>query len=276
MIDYFLKSAVGSVKLEILDAQHQVMRSFSSEDKNPGKHVPLPVAERWLPKPENLEKTPGMHRFVWNLAWVSSGGPIADEEADFHNPSGPKVVPGTYEVRLTVDGQSQTQPLEVRMDPRSPATQEVLSQQFEMGKQMFDETVRARRALAEIGTLKRQLVDAQQHAAQNGLLKSSLTEAQSSLDKLLTNEHPQERGLQDAYKDLASALRVVEGGDRPAPAQAIAVYKESGQQIETRIAELTTFKQTRLKEINQQLRQANLAPIAVTEIEREGEFLMGR
>jgi hypothetical protein len=35
------------------------------------------------------------------------------------------------------------------------------------------------------------------------------------------------KGCPDAYKDLASALRVVEGGDRSVPSQAVAVYKES-------------------------------------------------
>ena len=57
-------------------------------------HPPLPVAERWFSKPESLEKTAGMHRFVWNLAWRSSGGPGADEESEDRNSSGPKAVPG--------------------------------------------------------------------------------------------------------------------------------------------------------------------------------------
>ena len=142
---------------------------------------------------------------------------------------------------------------------------------------MFGETPQARRALAEIGSLQKQLAAAQQRAAQNGQLKSALMDAESRLDKVLTSkENPQGQGLQDAYKDLASALRVVEGGDRATPSQAIAVFRESSQQIEARIGEWRTFKQTRLPEINQQLRQANLAPITITEIEQEVEFLMSR
>jgi photosystem II stability/assembly factor-like uncharacterized protein len=278
MIDYFLKSAVGSVKLDIFDAQNNLVRSFSSDDKNPGRRAPLPVAARWFPKPEALEKTPGMHRFVWDLTWRSSGGPIADEEADFHNPSGPKVVPGPYELRLTVDGKAQNQSLEVIMDPRSAATPEVLVQQFHLGQQIFDETLQARRALAEISSVQKQLVDAQQRpTVQDTVLKSRLAEAQSSLSKILTNkDNTQAQGLEEAYKDLASALQVVEGGDRPAPSQAVAVFKQSSQQIMARISEWTAFKQTRLLELNQQLRRANLMPIAIAAIEQEVEFLMSR
>jgi hypothetical protein len=70
-----------------------------------------------------------------------------------------------------------------------------------------------------------------------------------------------------------SALRVVESGDRAVPSQAIAVYQESSPQAKIRIAEWTRFKQMGLAQLNQRLREANLAPIAIAEIEREVEFL---
>jgi photosystem II stability/assembly factor-like uncharacterized protein len=287
MMDYFLSSPASVVHLEILDAQGNLVRQFSSEglSAKPGsgsqslqgketwKHPPLPVAERWFPKPEVLEKTAGMHRFVWNLTWGSSGGSSVDEEAESQNPAGPKVVPGVYQIRLTVDGKAQTQPLKVVMDPRSPATAEILAQQFELGKQIFGETREARHVLSDILSVQKQVADLQQKLGQeksetqNTQLKSALTEAQSSLGKMLSNkEHRTEApGLQDAFTGLASALRVVESGDRAVPSQAIAVYKESSPQAKARIAEWVRFKQTRLTQLNQQLRPANLAPIAIAD-----------
>jgi photosystem II stability/assembly factor-like uncharacterized protein len=300
MIDYFLHSPASTVQLEVFDAQQNLVRKFASEDhsteghssqnqasQNQGtwKHQPLPVAERWFPKPEVLEKTAGLHRFVWNLTWDSSGGPSADEDADYHNPSGPKIVPGTYQVRLTVDGKTQNQSLQVIMDPRSPATPEVLAQQLQLGKQMFGETIEARRALAEIASVQKRLTDMQQKLEQqklgekNAPLKSALAEAQSGIGKILTTKERaagEGPGLQDAYTGLASALRVVEGGDRAVPSQAIAVYNESSQQVKTRIAEWARFKQTKLLELNQQLRDANFGPIAIAEIEQQVEFLTSR
>jgi hypothetical protein len=196
------------------------------------------------------------------------------------NPSGPKAVPGDYQVRLTVDGKTQNQSLKVIVDPRSPATSEVLAQQLQLGRQMFGETVEARRALAEIGSVQKQLADIQQKVtSQSAQLKSALAEAGSAIGKILTNkEHAADKspGLQDAYADLASALRVVEGGDRAVPSQAIAVYQESSPQVKARMAEWTRFKQTRLAQLNQQLREANLAPIVIAEFEEQVEFLMSR
>jgi photosystem II stability/assembly factor-like uncharacterized protein len=291
MIDYFLPSPARAVRLEVFDAQQNLVRKFSSEghssedhsaqDQGTWKHQPLPVAERWFPKPEVLEKSVGLHRFGWNLTWGSSGGPSADEEAEYHNPSGPRAVPGIYQVRLTVDGKTQDQSLKIIMDPRSPATPEVLAQQLQLGQQIFGETVDARRALAEIGSVQKQLADMQQKlgqqklGAQNAQLKSALSEAQSGIGKILTNkEHAADEGpgLEDAYTGLASALRVVENGDRAVPSQAIAVYKESSQQVKARIAEWARFKQTRLAQLNQQLRDANFAPIAIAEMRSGSNF----
>jgi photosystem II stability/assembly factor-like uncharacterized protein len=280
VIDYFLKSAVTTISLEIIDPQHKLVRRFSSEDKHPEKHPPLPIAERWFPKPEALETTPGLHRFVWNLTWSSSGGPGVDEESEYRNPSGPKVVPGIYTLRLTVDGRPQTQPLKVLMDPRSPATPETLHQQLQLGQQIFAETLEARRALAEIASLRKQLVDLEQKVGEkDSAIKSALANAQTEIAKIVTRPAAipgQTTGLQDAFADMASALHVVEGGDRAVPSQAIAVYIESDQQVKAAIAEWSHFKAITLPSLNQKLSEANLAPITISEIEQEVQFLMLR
>ena len=60
------------------------------------------------------------------------------------------------------------------------------------------------------------------------------------------------------------------------PSQAIAVYKESSQQIKTRIAQWVQFKQKTLIQLNQNLREKNISPLTISEIEEEVEFLMSR
>jgi hypothetical protein len=280
MMDYFLKSAASSVTLEIFDAQKKLVSKFSSEDKRPEKRPPLPIAERWFPTPERLQTNPGLHRFLWNLTWGSSGGLAADEDSEYRSPSGPEAVPGIYQVRLTVDGQTQSQDLKVIMDPRSPATPEVLQQQLQIGQQVYAETLEARRALAEIGSVQKQLADVEQKLGeQNSTLKSALADAQSDIAKILTDTEaaqPQPGGLHDEYSDLASALRVVESGDRAVPSQAIALYEESSRRVKAAIAKWTTFKQRKLPQLNQKLREGKFGPIAISEIEMEVQFLMSR
>ena len=170
------------------------------------------------------------------------------------------------------------------MDPRSPATPEVLAQQLQLGQQIFGETIEARRALAEIDSVQKQLADIQQKLGQQKLEHKADNSSRrwrklnpESARFLRTRMHAERvPGLQDAYTGLASALRVVESGDRAVPSQAIAVYQESSQQVKARIAEWARFKQTKLAQLNQQLREANFAPIAIAEIEQQVEFLMSR
>src|SRR6202035_4654192 len=212
MIDYFLKASAKSVTLEIFDPHNNLVRKFSlpdkHKDKSAEKHSSLPIAERWFQKPESLQTSLGMHRFVWDLTWGSSGGPAVDEESAYRNPSGPKVTPGIYQVRLTVDGQTHTQPLKVVMDPRSPATPDDLQQQLQLGQKIFAEAMNTRRALAEIGSLQKQLSDLEQKLGErNPTLKSALAEAQAEIAKLITNKESTENqasekeagGLQEAY-----------------------------------------------------------------------------
>jgi hypothetical protein len=128
--------------------------------------------------------------------------------------------------------------------------------------------VEARRALAEIASVQKQLADRQEKlGTASSELKSALAEADAEVGRILTRKDKpgQAPGLQDAYKDLASALRVVEGGDRAVPSQAIAVYNESVPQMKARIAEWTTYKQTKLAHLNQQLAAGNLTPISISE-----------
>jgi hypothetical protein len=154
------------------------------------------------------------------------------------------------------------------MDPRSPASPEMLEQQLQLGLQLFDETVEPRSALAEIDSVQKQLADREEKlGTQDGQLRSALAQADVEIGDTLTRKDKpsQPPGLQDAYKDLASALRVVESGDRTVPSQAIAVYEESIPPMKARIAEWTTYKQTKLARLNQQLVNGNLVPITIPE-----------
>jgi photosystem II stability/assembly factor-like uncharacterized protein len=263
MIDYYLNAPAKEVKLEIFDSQQNLVRGFSSGNQVPARHAPVPIAERWLRNPEPPQTTAGMHRFVWDLVWGGSGGPDTDAEADYTTPIGPKIVPGTYQVRLTVDGSSQSQPLKIVMDPRSSATAAVLTQQFQLGKRIYGEAMKAQRALAEIGSIQKRVTEQLQGAgARDRQLAATLTSAQATLNRIVAGTDrmaDQRPGLAAAYKNLASALRVVESGDRETPAQAIAVYEQSSRNIQQYLREWNDFQSKQLPELNQRLHGASQA-----------------
>ena len=232
MIDYYLKSPAKEVKLEIFDAGNKLVRRFASGQKPEEKRPPLPIAERWLPKPVALENTTGMHRFVWDLRWSSSGTDEIEEDEGFGAPRGPKVAPGNYHLKLTVDGQSFVQNLKVEMDPRSQATKAELDEQQRLGLEIFGEVHRARRALAEIGAVKKRLSDVKpQLAEKNPELLTQVASIEAAITKIQKGSQSPiaTMGLEAASAGLASALRVVEGGDRTVPSQAIELYHQSDE-----------------------------------------------
>jgi len=279
MIDYYLKSPAKEVKLEIFDGNNKLVRRFTSGQKLEEKRPPQAIAERWLSKPSMLETAPGMHRFVWDLRWSTSGANDSEDEEGFGTPRGPKTAPVTYQVKLTVDGQSFIQNLKVQMDPRSQATPAELDEQQRLGLEMFGQARLARKTLAEIAAVKKRLGDLKpQLAGKNPELLSQVTSLEAAIMKIEKGSQAPiaSMGLESASAGLAAALRVVESGDRTAPAQVLELYHQCDEASNARMADWTRLKSTQIVQLNDSLQKAGVAPVQVSAIERETEYLMSQ
>jgi len=124
MIDYYLKAnSSGPLAIEILDPAGEVIRKYSSEDKPaPVNPDTLNIPAFWVRAPEVPSTAAGMHRWIWDLRPTPPPRPAGGGGGGgggFGRGGAALVLPGTYTVRLTVGGKSYTQPLLVKMDPRS-------------------------------------------------------------------------------------------------------------------------------------------------------------
>jgi len=70
---------------------------------------------------------------------------------------GPVAVPGTYTVKLTVAGKTQTQKLEVRPDPRVQITPEQYMAQLELELQVRDKLSQTNEAVIQIRDVRKQI-----------------------------------------------------------------------------------------------------------------------
>jgi hypothetical protein len=155
------------------------------------------------------------------------------------------------------------------MDPRSPASPRDLEQQLQLGRQIFAETTSGRRALAEVKSVQKQLSDLEQKVGDHADLKTAVSQLETEIRKVLTgSEDPASNavGLENANAGLASALAAVESGDRAVPSQAIALYHESSEVLKQRMTDWNHIKRNWLPQLNQHLRQNNIAPIETSEI----------
>ena len=133
-IDFSLKSAAQAVTVEIVDRDGRSIRRFAGE---------------------NLAK-PGVNRVRWDLR-ASGATTFPGMILRSANPArGPFVPPGTYRVRLSVDGQTREQALTVLKDPRlTDITDADLQAQFALARQVSDRTSEANQAVIRIRATKR-------------------------------------------------------------------------------------------------------------------------
>jgi photosystem II stability/assembly factor-like uncharacterized protein len=157
IVDYFLKApATGRVTLEVLDPSGALVRRYQSdgppEPPVEGRNIP----DYWIRPPQALSGQPGLHRFAWDLhhpppAAAVFAYPISAVFRETpREPRGPWAVPGTYTVRLSVDGRTLSQPLRVKLDPRVKSSAEDLRAQLERSMDVAREMARTRDALERI------------------------------------------------------------------------------------------------------------------------------
>ena len=120
-IDYYLKSAVTPVTIEILDSNGASLETYSSAPAGqapggPGGQAPgIPnTTALWRVPPAPFSAAAGMHR----VAWDPNGGRRRRGPRGGNNQPPPPRLPGTFTAKLTVNGQTQTRSFMVRPDPR--------------------------------------------------------------------------------------------------------------------------------------------------------------
>jgi hypothetical protein len=166
ILDYFLPVAASAVTLEVLDAQNHLVRRFASTDKPDVTEEELQkqlIPLYWVRKARQLSTDAGMHRWVWDLHFPAPTStrheyPIAAIPHDTPRfPLGPTVLPGTYSVRLTVDGKTSSAPLTIKMDPRIKTSAAGLQKKFQAETRMATIMTESGQALLQGGSIRIQL-----------------------------------------------------------------------------------------------------------------------
>ncbi|HEX8272917.1 MAG TPA: hypothetical protein VF615_09795 [Longimicrobiaceae bacterium] len=275
---YRLERPARRVTLEFLDAQGRVVRSFSGsaadsarsggagqgggDDDDDGPAVP---AEPKVPTKA------GMNRFVWNLR---TPGPTAFPGMVLWaaGSNGPRVVPGTYRVRLNVDGARQEQEFAVRKDPRLTAvTQEDLERQFELATRVREATTRANEAVIRIRDIRSQVDDRAKRAndpavtAAADSLRARLGAVEETIYqvRLQSNQDPLNYPIRLNNK-LAALLGVVESAEARPTDQTYAVFDTLSKRLDAELARMDQVVSGDVAAFNELLRARRLPAVDTT------------
>jgi photosystem II stability/assembly factor-like uncharacterized protein len=281
IVYYSLKSKPEKdLELEFLDSAGKSIRKFTGRVRKPGEaetSTPAPAGEGGgfggggAAPPVPMEV--GLNRFVWDTRYpdaVRFEGMIlwAGETR------GPKLAPGTYQVKLTVDGKTSTQNFEIKADPRVTTTPADYAKQMELGLKIRDKLSETHNAIIQIRDVRKQVEDLLKRVAGQPNFKA-INDAGTALNKNLTAieealYQTKNRSSQDPLNfpirlnNKLAALAGVVGSAEAAPtAQSYAVYDEVVAQIDAQLQKLAQIMKTDVPAFNQLVRDQNIPAVVV-------------
>ena len=247
LIQFYLGSEpTGEISLAILDANGRELRSFAQGA---------------------LKAHAGMNRFVWNLRLP--GAPDVNDAAleSWSRPDGAMVLPGGYQVRLTVDGRNATQAFEVQADPRIATSRTLLIEQFDFLGEVISALTATNDMINGSSALLRQLAawDERGVAADAASEISGAREALNQIrGKLIDVNIWQSQlwpsGLHEKFNALFES---VDSADYAPPVQAREVFTQLVAELNDLDERFGTVLNGRLPELNRALSDAGLPAVGL-------------
>lgn len=219
------------------------------------------------PRPARVPNKAGMNTFAWNMRYpdaVRFEGLIMWAAGT----TGPLAPPGTYRVRMTVGGETQSHTFRLRKDPRSDATDADLQAQFKLLIAIRDKTTEANNAVRLVRNMRSQVGDR----------APKLTGAAAQEFKQLSDEMmgDMSAGEQEVYQvknqssqdplnfpiklnnQIASLAGVVGQGEYRPTKQALEAFTTLGKALDEQVAAINKGMNSRLPRLNAILKAAGL------------------
>ncbi len=262
VVHYYLKSKPAKeISLEFLDSNGKVLRKFAGKMKKDG--TPAPTRPGQPAPPMEI----GLNEFVWNFRLPNATG-IPRMILWGGSLAGPKVAPGNYSVRMTVDGKAiSTESFAIKPDPRVPTTQAQYKEQFDFLLKARDKLTETHKAILEIRSMRNQLRTISSKLKPEH--KDLKTKASDIIKKITNVEETlmqtKIKSSQDALNypiklnnKLAALASTVGAADYPPTAQSYDVYNDLVGKIDAQLAIFRKVKVEDVKEFNEMYNRKKL------------------
>jgi hypothetical protein len=210
-IYYFLKDkAKGELKLEILLGD-KVVRTLSSVPREPDNSSEDEDPEEL--KKAALATDAGVQRAVWDLTWEGARK-IRGGKIDTGDPAtGPRAIPGTYQVRLSVDGTTRTASLRVTADPRGNTVQSDLEAQLSFALRVRDDVSKLTDLVNRIRSVRDQL-QARSKALQPRKSEGAVADLLKYCEEVIKKADSLEGRLHNPTAEVVYDILAMRGGTR--------------------------------------------------------------
>jgi photosystem II stability/assembly factor-like uncharacterized protein len=282
---YHLGETANEVKVEVLDERGTLIRDFTAHratdgaattgTTTPERFGAIPSTTRGpgiapgFPRGDGGGTHAGLNVFRWDLRYPGATtfpGLIMWAAGT----QGPLAPPGSYQVRLTVDGQVVgTQPMRVEKDPRlTHVTSAEFEEQFRLALQIRDRTSEANGAVLLIRDLRGQVEDRLSRTEDAAVRRSadallaSIGEVESAIYqvRLEARQDPLNYPIRLNNK-IAALLGQVESADGRPTVQQYEIFEELSTELAAEITRLESALDGELAELNRQLEARGLEPV---------------
>jgi len=158
IVTYYLKTQPKSLTIDFLNARGDVVRSVNGVPPRPAGEAPAGGGGGGFGGPQGAPMAAGMNRFTWDLnstGVVTFPGMILWGATQ----NGPAVLPGAYQVRLTADGVTETQPFTVLKHPLRPVSDADLQFQWDLASRIRNKVNEANLAVIRIRRIKTDIAE---------------------------------------------------------------------------------------------------------------------
>jgi photosystem II stability/assembly factor-like uncharacterized protein len=269
---YFLKEDPKEpTKLEFLDEQGKVIRTYSSEEKKNDDAAQEGERDETI---DHIPAKAGLNRFAWDLRYeLPKKIPMAIYDSG--EPSGPLAMPGKYQVRLTVEGKSQTAPFEIKLDPRVSASAEDIRKQFELEVKLRDREDEMNKAILGIRDLRAQLLAMEKRLGSDDSTKplvatsADLRKKTGAIEEELIQVNSKSSEDEANYptklnSKLGYLQNVIDSADAAPTAAEAGVFADLDQRLEVQLAKWREVLGKDVPALNDAMRKNNIPLVGIS------------
>ncbi len=273
-IDYVLKTKADKATIEILDAHGQVIRTFIGPPAKPADDA---ADGGFRPPPPVVGLEAGLNRFVWDMRYEGAAVFPGLIMWGGSPEQGPLALPGRYQVRVTANGATQTQPFSIAMDPRVTATPADLQAEFDFAIKVRDRVSEADSAVVAVRRVRTEIddrIEKAKHAERDSTRKPLTTALQNLRMRLTEVEESVYQVKNQSGQDplnfpiklnnkIAHLSDVIESADAKPTDQTYAAFKELSDDLQAQIDRLNTAMTKDVPAINAELQRKKIAPVSM-------------
>jgi photosystem II stability/assembly factor-like uncharacterized protein len=266
-IDYYLKAQPKALTIDFLDAKGQVVRSFTGQPPRDAGAA-TPAGDDDFPRgPAPPAMTAGLNRFSWDL---NSTGVVTFPGMVLWGATqnGPMVLPGTYQVKLTADGVSATQPLTITKHPLRNISDADLQYQWDLASRIRDKVNEANQAVIRIRRIKTDIAERIKDAPKEVVAAGEqLTKALSVVEEDIyqvrnqSNQDPLNFPIKTNNR-LASLLRVAVAGEGRPTSNVEPIFAELSAELDGHTGRLNKTVADQLPAFNRMLARVKRQPVS--------------